>query len=288
MDTTEQIERFRAERQHLLDEGNTASAAAHAISGAWRAALREGRDIPEADQARRGQLNELANVMHRRYRELLPTIPVSRCPRTGELWNWAVDVINLDGWFWRHASSTRRIEALPLTWLAITGAMRVIEPVPPTNFLVEPGPGVPFVIPRILQHPEISAVISQLPIGPHTGWPITYFGSRSTGETMVNDWGSDEHYVYAPDGTWEGWREQTIYYKDMDFDLEPWLQSGDLYWIAPDDDTMTLRTGPQDCPYLDLTGPRANALIERGKLQYPRLRPTLEADRKRSLPHQYP
>lgn len=262
MDTAESIERFRAERRYLLEEGGKRRADALAM-----------RDGTYDTAYRSAELHDRAHEMHERYVELLPTVPVSRCPRTGELWSWRVDVVDLDGWFWQYEGATRRLkENLPLTWLAVTGAMRVAEPVPWTRFVVSPGPGAPYVIPRILEHPEIVAVISQLPVGPHTGWPVTYFGSRSTGETMVNDWGRDMFDSYAPDGTWEGWSADEVFFDDMDFELEPWVRSGDLHWIAPGDTTMTPRTGIEGCPYLDLDGPRAEARIERGHLEYPRLR----------------
>ena len=259
MDTAAAIELFRSERQHLLDEGNRLYAAGHAL-----------RDGTEAGLHRAFDLYDHGEVMVDRYRQLLPDVPIARCPRTDELLTWPIDTIEIDGWFWKYNNPTRRHEDLPLTHLALTGSMRVVDPAPWTHFKVEPGPGAPYAIPRILEHPEIVAVIAQVPIGRHTGWPINYFGSRSTGEPMVNEWGSYMHQTHDPDGKWLGWAAREPLYEDeLDFELTPWIESNKLYWITPGDDAMTLKTGLANCPYVGVDGPRVGAQIENGKIYYP-------------------
>lgn len=47
------------------------------------------------------------------------------------------------------------------------------------------------------------------------------------------------------------------------------MRSGKLLWIAPGDESITLRQGVEGCPYLGLEGPRELAFIKNGKVRYP-------------------
>ncbi|MGE0854298.1 MAG: hypothetical protein AB7O44_32620 [Hyphomicrobiaceae bacterium] len=52
---------------------------------------------------------------------------------------------------------------------------------------------------------------------------------------------------------------------DADFDLAPWILSGKLRWIAPDDRDQKLQEGLHDCPYLGFAGEGAFYKIYDGK-----------------------
>jgi hypothetical protein len=250
---------FRAERRRILAEGNEAAARANGLDESG-----DERDHDSSWDYLRAR-HEAAD----RYRELLPDVQVSRCPFTGEPLTWAMDTVDLDGWFWEYEAPVRRArDYLPGTFLALTGAMRINQPVTWAPFAVEPGPGVPYVVPRILNQPETLAVVAQIPVGKHVGWPITYFGPRRTGIKLENDWGSGKFDVYDHDGTWLGWDEKPPAVRHYDFELEPWVSSGKLRWIAPGDETMTLRQGVDGCPYLGIEGPRELAFVEEGKVRY--------------------
>ncbi len=54
---------------------------------------------------------------------------------------------------------------------------------------------------------------------------------------------------------------------DADFDLAPWIEQGKVFWIAPGDESMTLRSDVQGCPYLNLLGSREFVSICRGKVR---------------------
>lgn len=250
------LAQFRSERDALLREGNLVKAEATAL---------EDRHDYDAAQVLWGR----RNVLFRRYRQLLPEVPVSRNPDTGEVVRWAIDTVGLDGWFWSYRGASNRLPD-PVTpgWLTMAGAVRLAEPVEPAPFLVRPGPGVPFVVPRILDAPGVRAVVAQVPVGRHTGWPITYFGPRPKNTRLVNLWPGDTYPVYDADGQWKGWAETTPWVADYDFDLAPWLRSGKLLWILPGDESMTLRGGVDGCPYLDLPGVRDAPFIEDGHVRY--------------------
>ncbi|WP_433204746.1 hypothetical protein ACQP1G_16575 [Nocardia sp. CA-107356] len=244
---TEPIERFRAERRKLLEEGNRLNAFYQEVGYTT-----EGEDA----------IHRVFDL-HDRYSELLPEVTVSRCPFTGELIRWPIDEIDLDGWFWNYDNPTRRLqERVPATWLSMGGAVRLSEPVAPAPFHRMPGPDTPYVVPRLLEFPEVCAVIAELPIGPHTGWAITYFSTRrQLGVPLENLWGSKKYDIYNDGGIWNAWAEHPQTRRDYDFDLGPWLDSGKLRWIAPGDTAATLREGATNCPYVGIEGTHQMQII---------------------------
>jgi len=258
--TAEAVERFRAERDQLLSAGN------HAHERALE--LDVGDDIvPEAEEH-----FTRSHESRARYRDLLPELPISRCPFTDEVLTWAIDTVDLDGWFWEQDNPVRRFTGtIPPHFLAFGGSMRLHTPLTWAPFLAVPGPGAPAVLPHLLEDPDIIAVISQLSVGRHTGWPVTYWAPRG-GEkrTLVNNWGSNHYDRYLENGRPDGWDETATTARYYDFDLGPWLVRGKLRWIAPDDTTLTPRTGPQDCPYLNVPGEHLIARIRKGRLWYAR------------------
>ena len=232
---------FAARRAQLIAEGNRLRAKANEHDAAGRV----GAAIPLWDRA---------DEIDVRFRDLLPEVAVARCPHTGGVLRWPVDNVGLDSSFWDYRSPLRRTPRdLPGTWLAMAGAMRLAEPAEQPPFTVVPGPGTPFVVPRILDSPGVRAVIAEVGIGPHVGWTISYFGPKPRGIRLINLWGTNTYPVYR-DGVWTGWDRELPAVADYDFDLSPWLASGALLWIAPGDESATLREGPDECPFLDLPG----------------------------------
>jgi hypothetical protein len=272
-------EAFVAERAGLLEEGNRLLEQAEDLRELHRERSelrRRAKQLPKRERAEldwsfgeRGKLfgkSEWAiwdrvNELQGRYRELLPDVTVARCPFTDEVVRWGIDTVGLDGWFWKYRVVVRRWpNPVPRTWIGMTGAMRLAEPVEYTQDLVMPGPGVPFVVPRILSKHDVRAVIAEVPVGAHTGWAITYFERLPTRAALMNQWGS---------GTPQNFRtahDEKV--SEYDFALTEWLRSGLLLWIEPGDESATLREGVDGCPFIDLPGPRTFANICRGEIWY--------------------
>ena len=241
----------------MLDEGNRLAALAERLEA-------------DGDEEGAWAIRERLNVIRAQYTELLPEVTVARCPHSGDIVNWPIDVVDLDGWFWDYHTPARRLPtSLPKLWLAMTGAMRMNRPIATAPFMCRPGPGAPYVVPRILTAPDVRAVIAEIPVGPHTGWAISYFGPRPIGVELENVWGTQEYFVCDNDGRWLGWAENPPWPADYDFDLEPWLTSGKLLWIAPGDGEARLREGAERCPYVGIDGPHTIAIIEDGAARYP-------------------
>ena len=190
------------------------------------------------------------------YLDALPRIDLARCPFTGVTATLAVDTFGLDGPWWHYLAALRPVEARPATLVAFTGALRLTEPVEHTRALVKPGPGVPYVLPRLLADGTVRAVIRAVAVGAHLGWVVTYFAERPTDAPRANDWGAD-HYPLG-----EGWDSVIEDGDAHDFDLAPWIERGRLAWIAPGDATLTPRTTLDGCPYVGLAGERGLQRID--------------------------
>lgn len=216
-------------------------------------------DAPDAsDLARYAELR-------RTYREQLPVRPVSRCPFTKVLYEHSIDPFGIDGPWWDFRAANRPFELMRGTVLAFTGALRMASRVENTPFLVRPGPGAPFVVPRMLKRDGVRAVIHSLPIGAHTGFVITYFADPAPSNLEgFNDWGMD-YYQFESDTDQVGWHQGSETAADHDFELAPYLASGQLLWIAPGDEAMTLHEGARGCPYVDAEGCRVPQLVQDGE-----------------------
>jgi hypothetical protein len=199
-------------------------------------------------------------ALEERYLETLPEPEISRSPHTGEVFRHSLDTGGLDGPWWRYENPLRPIgEELPETVVAFTGAVKLNEPVEVFPFLCKPGPEAPFVIPRLLRAESVRAVVSQMPIGRHVGYPIVYF-AEDPPETLqrFNTWGADRYETYLG---WDSVPEGSV---ELDYDLAPWVERGKLLWISPGDDRLVLQLGADRCPYFDLPGRRGFMRIQAG------------------------
>lgn len=202
-----------------------------------------------------------------RYRDGLPSPALSRCPFSGAEMRHSFDPYGFDGPWWQRDNPVRPVRepAAGRLFLALTGAALLREPREHTEFLVVPGPAVPFVIPRVLREPQVRAVLSAVPVGPHRGYAVTYFAERPLDGVRAptiwgTDWTSMDPARRGPDDDLPDMAE------DFDFELERWVRAQKLLWIAPDDRSLALRTGAEGCPYLALSGDRKVQRLRRGRL----------------------
>lgn len=194
------------------------------------------------------------------YGDRLPRVAVGRCPHTGGILKRSFDPFGLDGHWWHSIEIFTIIEPVPPpTFKVWLGALRLHGRIPvEAQRGVEPGPEVPFVIPRLLSLPDMRAVIAsrRLDTGDRA-YIITYWSTDDIAEI-------DLHQGWLRSTQWmkSGW---TIHNDEWDFDLRPYLERGSLRWIAPDDDAAILHEGVSGCPYLDLPGDRLNQILSFGE-----------------------
>lgn len=211
---------------------------------------------------------EKINEMTKNYINGLPVIPLSRCPFTQQIINHSIDTFGLDGLWWDNESPQRPEEKLPETYFAFTGAIKTVQPVENFSFICSPGPEVPFVVPRLLERPEIKAVIYSIKIGNHMAYPIFYFAESKVYDVeRINEWGT-ENYSYENAQGDAVWDSYFLLSEDYDFDLVKWIEESKLLWIKPADSSMTLNDTVQGCPYIGLDGRKEISFIQDGKVWY--------------------
>jgi hypothetical protein len=208
------------------------------------------------------RLNDAAERARGAYAESLQPQALSRCPFTGDLLEVPFDADGIDGPWWDYHRPCRPEMSVPPTLLSLTGAMKLAADLGDTPFLVAPGPGTPFVLPRLLDVHGVVAVISQISIGEHVAYPITYWATGGSDVELPDDWGTDYHVTDGSEDA--GWDSALDDEDSFDFDLAPWFDRGSLRWILPGDTTWTVRTGRAACPYLDLPGVRLLQFVEDG------------------------
>jgi hypothetical protein len=225
-----------------------------------------GQDDPDRAKTEIEKYEKRRNELWDEYLKQLPRIPLSRCPFTGQVVYHSFDPYGIDGLWWNYESSARpSFEEMPPTFCAITGALKRENGVENTQFLVKPGPGVPYVIPRLLENEMVKAVLYSLRVGKNTGYAIVYFSEFPvTGVKWPNHWGLS-YYSCGKTGADFRWYESYDDEDTYDFDLKPWIKTGKLQWILFEDKDMVLHSSVTTCPYLDLPGERKILRIQSGK-----------------------
>lgn len=195
------------------------------------------------------------------YLDALPARAVSRCPFSGAEVAITIDDAGLDGPWWRYDMPLRPADAAPPTLIGTMGAVHLTEAVERAPFLAMPGPGAPFVLPRLMAEPSVVAVISSIPVGAHQGYLIAYFAPAPVPLDPPDTWGANA--ATRPGG---GWSQAADDDETYDYDIEPWVKSGRVRWIAPEDATLTVRQGMDGCPYIGMTGTRQVQCVQEGEV----------------------
>lgn len=225
------------------------------ILDSYFAALERMRSEQETSDAKPETVAELGSLWDR-YVAGTPRPLLSRCPFTREPVHHSIDSFGLDGLWWAFDSPARPTETLPPTFFALTGAVKLGADLETIPFLCKPGPEVPFVVPRVLGHPTVRAVISSIPVGAHIGFPIFYFANPIPWDLeRVDTWGTGLYRFETLEGR-SAWHASDWEPEDFDFDLARWMEAGKLFWIDPEDPEGALRSDPGGCPFLGLTGRR--------------------------------
>lgn len=219
---------------------------------------------PEVLQELRHWGEEIGGLWER-YLAVMPIVALSRSPLSGDLLEYAIDTVGLDGLSWNSSQPLRPFQPLAAGFIGLAGALRLGSPLEKTPFEVRPGPEVPYVVPRLLALPGVCAVLSQVQIGPHAGYAIAYFAEHPEQvPNRVNTWGTDFYEVVDSQGVLTWSCDGDIAALDRDFDLKPWMEAGKLLWIQPSDTSMTLRSDTRACPFLALEGSRMDSTLFEG------------------------
>lgn len=200
------------------------------------------------------------------YRNSLQDLAISRCPFTGQVLNYSIDNEGLDGLWWNFYDPIRKESPNMGTFLALTGAIKLNQPPDDTDFLVEVGPEIPYVLPELLNDENTLAVLSSFKIGAHTAFVVVYFSKNPSSVILRPDeWGTDRYYYQDEIGE-VVWSQADEIMKIKDFELVPWIEAGKLFWVLPEDRALNLRADVRQCPYIGLIGNKNTQIIQNGEL----------------------
>ena len=216
----------------------------------------------------RSILDDRLYKLRNAYEDSLEFSDISRNPFTGEALSYRIDTAGLDGLWWDYELPVRPFEYAIAGFWSISGALRLNGKTEDFPFKCKPGPDVPFLFKELIEIPELVAVISQLEIGNHTGYPIVYFTeSELEGYFNYNSWGANYGISYDSSYSYR-WFNHSYLTEDCDFDLEKWIKAGKLFWIAPGDSELKLMNTVENCPYLNLAGEKRLKTIVKGNVYY--------------------
>lgn len=218
------------------------------------------------DEIRR--LRSEFNLLLGEYVENVPHVAVSRCPICGQVLELAIDLGGLDSpWWWDACpepfAPPRACEHFQVFLGAVDFHGRA--PTEVNVWGVLPGPGAPFVIERLLSMDGMKAVISALRIGASdTGYLVAYFSEEPVEQSALHqEWRRQTWTLFNEDGDPVA---QNVVNDPWDFDLVPWLESGRLLWITPDDADLALKSG-RPCPFEGLEGVHSKQIVGSGEIR---------------------
>lgn len=200
------------------------------------------------------------------FRSRLPYVLVSRCPFCATpVWE-LVGIFSLQdpAWFCAEGSGRDGPEELGTLCphlFCVDGALN-LNGQQPTEAVyadrkITMAAEVPFVKPRVLNLPTMVAVVHSLPVADrYTAYPITYFCEQQPEQkAFCIPWSRvayfDSEWTF-PEATYTGRRSDI-----QDYDLAPWIERGQLFWLGPDEEDCPVVRGPVEAfPYHDLPGRR--------------------------------
>ena len=192
------------------------------------------------------------------YGDRLPRVVMNACPFSGQPLVRSFDPWGVDGpWWYQDLDFEIDEPRAPDTFKVLLGAFSLKGRVPKeARDQVEPGPEVPFVVPRLLELPGMIAVASRLElVTGDLAYPIAYFSPEDIPPIDLHQfWLRQDFWFKQEDGS-SGW---SIANDVWDFDLAPWVETGQLRWIEPGDpdgEVVDVTSG-KPCPFLDLPGDR--------------------------------
>lgn len=202
------------------------------------------------------------------YFAALPRPVLSRCPFCQTLYRHSFDPWGVDGYWWQEesASTTAEPETCP-HFGVLQGAVHLAgKEVTGGREAARIGPGVPFVIPRVLEQPGVVAVVHALPMaGGATAYPVVYFARDPLPPGAFTRMWTRSSYNYPNGRGGFAWRVDT---DPWDFELGPWVERRKLLWIERGDPEHRLKSASDGaCPYAGLDGVRELQVVQGDTIQ---------------------
>ncbi len=196
------------------------------------------------------RLRDRLSELPAEYAAALPTFTFSRCPFCETALTGPFDPWGFDGFWW--IPSLRGEVPAPAGcehFRVLRGAVW-LQDKPPVAGRYEAmlGPDTPYVIPRLLALPGMTAVIHSIPMEPgYLAYPIAYFSRESPPPgSLTQNW-LEVSYSFLDANGEHAWMDRDDLW---DFDLAPWIASDQVRWTIPGNpDALLAPQSGTTCPY---------------------------------------
>jgi len=214
----------------------------------------------ELEQKRSALVKEIEPLIDE-YWNWVPAVRLSRCPFCQNDLMRLFDPVDLTGFWWMDQTQRPRPEPPCCEHFCLLLGAVNLNGLPPKGGLFEcrPGPDMPFVIPRILEMPTMTAVVScvLMQCG-YSAYPIAYFSQvPPKTRSLTQSWAQKEYRFALQDGHC-GW---DIVDNIYDYNLMPWSKEGKLRLGDPS-------TSSRDDPFKDLKGMGREQVLIDNELRY--------------------
>ena len=209
----------------------------------------------------RQKMYQEENRLIEEYAENIPYHAFSRCPICETVAEMPMDTLGLDGvWWWEFSPVDFAPPDACEHYQVFLGALDLHGRIPHEIMDgVNPGPGVPFVIPRLLKLDSVKAVLTsfQLETG-DTAYIVTYFSEEPLDDVDLHqEWRREFYSLLDEDG--EPVAAETKQDK-WDFDIDYWVGKGKLLWVHAGDESFKLHSA-LPFPYSKLEGIRDSQVL---------------------------
>lgn len=218
----------------------------------------------------RANLREQFYVVLGEYSDRLPRLSLSVCPYCAVPLRRVFDPFGVDGpWWHTDVQVTYEDPRSCEHFKVLLGALTLADgkPVEATEE-VRPGPEVPFVVPALLSHPGMIAVVGRLELATgHIAFPIAYFSNTEIAPIELHQPWCRKDLWFKDD---EGNACWTIANDLWDFDLAPYMAEGRLRWVLLEETEPRVRSSVNSdgCPFLDLPGERCPQQLVAGEREF--------------------
>jgi hypothetical protein len=221
--------------------------------------LRNRDDLPSGAEGRPARLENLKKIdsLEQEYEDRLELRTLAVCPFCNTPYQHSLDPFGYDGSWWDSKHSGKEVACEHYRVIRIATNLHGHRANTWNGFDVNFGPEVPYVIPRLLELPNMVCTVSaiQLKCG-YTLYPLVYFSKELIQhEQLTAQWAGEFFNSY------ETRRE------NWDFELEPWVRSGHLRWCQENNGELILQERKtEDFPLFNLPGHRGEQSAQCGEL----------------------
>jgi len=203
------------------------------------------------------------------YFRRLPRLVISKCPFCNKPFKHSFDPWGLNGPWWWTDRLCEVIEPNDCGHFRVLQGAYDLKGRQPNDVKegVEPGPEIPFVVPRLFKLPSMVAVIGTLGMANgDIAYPIVYFSTAKIAAIdLYKEWGRSEYWFKDDKGN-SCW---TIPNSKWDFELKPYMQKGKVRFVdLKGGKGASFLSGKKCAPFMGMKGEHSPQMISWGEMAH--------------------